>query len=55
LQRDGIFSFGPRGSITAPPAGFVSGAIAVAGSGIALALREWGEALMRKGGNDTDA
>ena len=55
LQRDGVLSFGPRGSIASAPAGFVSGAIVLAGGGIGLTMRSWGEALMRKGGKDKDA
>lgn len=51
----GALSFGPRGSLESVPAGFTAGAIAVAGSGIGRTMREWGLALMRKGGKDPDA
>lgn len=55
VHTDDVLSFGPRGSITAVPAGFGSSVIAFVGKkGIGRTLRLWGLALMRKGGKDPD-
>jgi hypothetical protein len=53
--EEGVLAFGPRGSIESVPTGFTAGAIAVAGSGIGRTMRQWGLALMRKGGKDPNA
>eukprot|EP01043_Picozoa_sp_COSAG02_P020852 COSAG02_NODE_1040_length_15035_cov_198.613819_2_plen_825_part_00 len=54
VHTEGVLSFGPRGSIERIPAGFQSGAIVLAGSGVGQTMRQWGLALMRKGGKDPD-
>ena len=53
--EEGVLAFGPRGSIESVPPGFTAGAIVVAGSGVGRTMRQWGLALMRKGGKDPDA
>ena len=54
VHADDVLAFGPRGSITTVPAGFGASVIAFAGTGVGRTLRQWGLALMRKGGKNPD-
>ena len=52
--RGGVLSYGPRGSIESLPEAYTSGVIIQAGSGIRHTMRDWGLALMKKGGKNPD-
>lgn len=50
----GVLFYGPRASISSVPAGFTSGVIISAGSGIRQSMRQWGLKLMHNFGKDPD-
>ena len=49
-----MLSYGPRGSIESLPAGYTSGVIIQAGTGIRHTMRAWGLTLMKNGGKNPD-